>query len=92
MSALKVTVFLAVGLCLFATYLSAEEAKDNAESEDENTIKVYKRLIPADVLRGLCGILLIFDFKHEKKICIFPPLNLLLFLDFQLNVFITFCL
>lgn len=57
MSPIKVTVFLAVGLCLFTTYLSAEEAKDNAESEDENTIKVYKRLIPADVLRGLCVIL-----------------------------------
>lgn len=56
MSPLKVTVFLAVGLCLFTTYLSAEEAKDNAESEDENTIKVYKRLIPADILRGLCAI------------------------------------
>lgn len=55
MSSLKVTVFLAVGLCLFTTYLSAEETKDNAE-EDENSIKVYKRLIPADVLRGLCGI------------------------------------
>lgn len=53
MSPLKVAVFLAVGLCLFTTYLSAEEAKDNAEDE-ENTIKVYKRLIPADVLRGLC--------------------------------------
>lgn len=51
MSSLKVTVFLAVGLCLFSTYLNAEDAKDNAE-EDENTIKVYKRLIPADVLRG----------------------------------------
>lgn len=51
MSPLKVTVFLAVGLCLFTTYINAEEAKENAEDE-ENTIKVYKRLIPADVLRG----------------------------------------
>lgn len=53
MSSLKVTVFLAVGLCLFTNYLNAEDSKDNAD-EDENTIKVYKRLIPADVLRGLC--------------------------------------
>lgn len=52
MSPLKVTVFLAVGLCLFTTYINADEAKDNAD-DDENTIKIYKRLIPADVLRGL---------------------------------------
>lgn len=53
MSPFKVTVFLAVGLCLFTNYINAEEAKDNAE-DGENVIKVYKRLIPADVLRGLC--------------------------------------
>lgn len=53
MSPLKVTVFLAVGLCLFTAYISAEDAKDDAD-DDENTIKVYKRLIPADVLRGSC--------------------------------------
>lgn len=52
MSALKVTIFLAVGLCLFTTYIGAEESKDSADDE-EDTIKVYKRLIPADVLRGL---------------------------------------
>lgn len=53
MSPLKVTIFLAVGLCLFASYIEAEEAKNKAD-DDENVIKVYKRLIPADVLRGLC--------------------------------------
>lgn len=30
---------------------NAAESKDNTE-DDENTIKIYKRLIPADVLRG----------------------------------------
>lgn len=53
MSPFKATIFLAVGLCLFANYINAEDAKDNAEDE-ENVIKVFKRLIPADVLRGLC--------------------------------------
>lgn len=56
MSPFKVTVFLAVGLCLFTNYINAEEAKDNAE-DGENVIKVYKRLIPADVLRGLSSCL-----------------------------------
>lgn len=51
MSPLKVTIFLAVGLCVFANYINAEEAKNN--DDDENTIKIFKRLIPADVLRGL---------------------------------------
>lgn len=51
MSPFKATIFLAVGLCLFANYINAEE-KGNTD-DDENTIKVYKRLIPADVLRGL---------------------------------------
>jgi len=54
MSPFKVTIFFAVGLCLFANINAAEEAKD-AEDE-ENVIKVYKRLIPADVLRDFPGM------------------------------------
>lgn len=46
---MKVSLFLAVGICLFASYVKAEGANE----DEENTIKVYKRLIPADVLRGL---------------------------------------
>lgn len=42
----KVAIFIAV-VCLYA-YAAAEEAKE----DEENVIKVYKRLIPADVLRG----------------------------------------
>lgn len=62
MTPFKATIFLAVGLCLFSNYIKAEE-KGHAE-DDENTIKVYKRLIPADVLRGLY----IFSyFDVEKK-------------------------
>lgn len=52
MSPLKVTIFFAVALCLFANYINAEEAKND---DDENVIKIFKRLIPADVLRGLCS-------------------------------------
>lgn len=54
MSPFKATIFLAVGLCLFANYIIAEEAKHN--DDDENVIKIFKRLIPADVLRGLFNI------------------------------------
>lgn len=68
MSPLKVTIFLAVGLCFFITYITAEESKDNAEDE-ENTIKIYKRLIPADVLRGLYLIHL-FWFQFLQNVCI----------------------
>lgn len=68
MSPMKVSMFLAVGICLFAISVYAEGATEN--EDDENTIKVYKRLIPADVLRGLCLnqfhfcciLFLIFDF------------------------------
>lgn len=44
MIAFKATVFFAAGLCLLATYMNGAESKED--------IKVYKRLIPADVLRG----------------------------------------
>ncbi|XP_055310585.1 uncharacterized protein LOC129573698 [Sitodiplosis mosellana] len=54
MSPLKATIFLAVGLCLFANYINAEEAKNN--EDDENVIKIFKRLIPADVLRDFPGM------------------------------------
>lgn len=42
-------LFVTFGL-LVVSYVYAESAS-NAD-DDENTIKVYKRLIPADVLRG----------------------------------------
>jgi len=48
MIAFKATVFLAAGLCLIATYLDVVESKED--------IKVYKRLIPADVLRDFPGM------------------------------------
>lgn len=72
MSPLKVTVFLAVGLCLFASYISAEDAKPSGDDE-ENVIKIYKRLIPADVLRGLFIFLLLFviiDFLDFQRIAV----------------------
>lgn len=56
MSPLKASIFLAVGLCLFTNYIIAEDAKNN--EDDENVIKIFKRLIPADVLRGLCILLI----------------------------------
>lgn len=46
MTPFKATVFLAVGLCMFGSFLHAQE-------KDEDSIRVYKRLIPADVLRGM---------------------------------------
>lgn len=42
--------FLAVCFMLFVFQARCDDAKDSAAAED--TIKVYKRLIPADVLRG----------------------------------------
>lgn len=57
MAPFKATIFLAVGLCLFTNYINAEEK--HAEDE-ENTIKIYKRLIPADVLRGLYTLCTLF--------------------------------
>lgn len=41
-------VFAFVALCVAATVFAADEPA----AETEETIKVYKRLIPADVLRG----------------------------------------
>lgn len=60
------TIFIAFGLLMIVCVSNAEdsdaaEAKDNIE-DDENTIKTYKRLIPADVLRG--------------NFCVFDPSNL----------------
>lgn len=42
--------FLAVCFMLFVLQARCDDAKDSAAAED--SIKVYKRLIPADVLRG----------------------------------------
>lgn len=39
-------------VCVSKTDDSAAESKDTNTDDDENTIKIYKRLIPADVLRG----------------------------------------
>lgn len=47
MTPFKATVFLAVGLCMVGS-LSAQE-----KAQEEDTIRVYKRVIPADVLRGM---------------------------------------
>lgn len=62
MSPMKVSIFLAVGICLFAINVYAEGAAEN--EDDENTIKVYKRLIPADVLRGLYRTSSMFRFSN----------------------------
>lgn len=67
MSPLKVAIFLAVGLCLFANYINAEDAKNN--DDDENVIKIFKRLIPADVLRGLCIYSIYFFFFCSVNYC-----------------------
>lgn len=47
MTPFKATVLLAVGLCFFGV-LNAQD-----KAQDEDTIRVYKRVIPADVLRGM---------------------------------------
>lgn len=65
MSPLKATIFLAVGLCLFTNYINAEDAKNN--EDDENVIKIFKRLIPADVLRGLCILFTLFFVPFEMS-------------------------
>lgn len=59
MSPMKVSVFLTVGICLFAICVKAEGANE----DDENTIKIYKRLIPADVLRGLYLVWFDLEFR-----------------------------
>lgn len=57
MASLKnLTIFIVFGLLMVVCVSKADdsdaaESKDNLD-DDENTIKVYKRLIPADVLRG----------------------------------------
>jgi len=58
---LRVSVIVTVGL-LFTVFVSADDSnaaataqKDNAEN-DEDTIRIYKRLIPADVLRDFPGM------------------------------------
>lgn len=53
MNSLKVFAFVALFVAVFA----AEEAAKEAAKDGEETIKVYKRLIPADVLRGKDEIL-----------------------------------
>lgn len=46
--------FMAVCFMLYVLQARCDDAKDSAASED--SIKVYKRLIPADVLRGKCFV------------------------------------
>lgn len=51
--------FVTVAVCLLAFVVvvrAEEEAAKTAAPEEaaEGTIKIYKRLIPADVLRGKC--------------------------------------
>lgn len=47
----NVALFATLGL-LMMVYVNADSAPANAQDNDESTIKIYKRLIPADVLRG----------------------------------------
>lgn len=47
MSLKKFSLYFTLGVCLFVIYVEADN------ENEENTIKIYKRLIPADVLRGL---------------------------------------
>lgn len=44
-------VVIIAAFCVANIFGADEPAKDNAEE----TLKIYKRLIPADVLRGKCG-------------------------------------
>lgn len=44
-------VVIVAAFCMAYVFGADEPAKDN----DEDTVKIYKRLIPADVLRGKCG-------------------------------------
>lgn len=44
-------VLIAATLCV-AQVLGADEAPKDSTA-DEDTVKIYKRLIPADVLRGM---------------------------------------
>ena len=52
----RATVFLTLGLVLAVIVSGADENNGDAAAKenenDEETIKIYKRLIPADVLRG----------------------------------------
>lgn len=61
---MKAFVTFAVFLVAFAAAVRSEdaaapEAQVSAEPS-EGTIKIYKRLIPADVLRGECFFLFLF--------------------------------
>lgn len=47
-------------VCVSKTDDSAAESKDTNTDDDENTIKIYKRLIPADVLRGKSPYYLVY--------------------------------
>lgn len=51
MASIKNVIFFATFGLLMVIYVHADSAPANSEDE-ENTIKIYKRLIPADVLRG----------------------------------------
>lgn len=48
----NVILFATLGL-LMVIYVKADSAPAAPQDDEENTIKVYKRLIPADVLRGI---------------------------------------
>lgn len=53
-------VFVVIALCMYVAVVSTASEKDKAgdssASTAEGEIKIYKRLIPADVLRGKCYI------------------------------------
>lgn len=59
---------LLFGLICCVVVLSAyadEDVKASSADKKESDIKVYKRLIPADVLRGECSII-IYNKNHNK--------------------------
>lgn len=69
---------LLFGLICCVVILSAyadEDVKAASADKKESDIKVYKRLIPADVLRGECSIILLFLKNHNKiAFCLIFPL------------------
>lgn len=51
-STLKMTIAFGLLFIIFLSQTNISSAESSDKDGDENTIKVYKRLIPADVLRG----------------------------------------
>ena len=58
---MKVYAIAAFALIMAVSTVSAASEKDKAPETAEGELKIYKRLIPADVLRGK------FKAKNQKK-------------------------